>query len=132
MFARYDHAPSYSATRTWEELGYNYVDTDTLTAGATILLAPNQVNDFRANWSGNTGTFIVNLTNFRGGIATPASILFPSSSPYSPNKGEALLELAVIGDGSMEVREGTNYFNVQRQFNLVDTFSWAAALVEAN
>jgi hypothetical protein len=31
MFARYNHAPSYDATRQWEELGYNNANTDLVT-----------------------------------------------------------------------------------------------------
>jgi hypothetical protein len=121
IFARYNRAPSYDATRYWEELGYNHANTDTMTAGASILLAPTKVNDLRVNWSRNTATDINSLTNFDGGVATPTSVLFPTSSPYSPGQGQALLSL---GD-SMEVRDGTTYSNVQRQFNVVDTFSWA-------
>jgi hypothetical protein len=123
LFARYNHAPSYDATRYWEELAYDHANTDTMTVGATIPLAPTRVNDFRANWSRNTGTYINTLTNFDGGVATPTSVVFPSSSPYSPDKGQALLSL-----GEMEVRAGTNYSNVQRQFNIVDTFSWAVGV----
>jgi hypothetical protein len=126
LFARYNHAPSYDATRYWEELAYNHANTDTITVGATILLAPTKVNDFRANWSRNTGTEINTLTNFSGGVATPTSVVFPSSSPYSPDQGQALVSFADGGD--MEVRDGTNYSNVQRVFNVVDTFSWAVGV----
>ena len=47
LFARYVHAPSYGTYRSWEELHYQNANTDTMTAGATILLAPTMVNDFR-------------------------------------------------------------------------------------
>src|SRR5271154_1693908 len=67
LFARYVHAPSDSTSRNWEELGYNSANMDTVTAGVTILLAPNKVNDFRANWSRLTATFITDLTDFHGG-----------------------------------------------------------------
>jgi hypothetical protein len=127
LFARYNHAPSYDATRLWEELGYNNANTDLVTLGATVLLAPTKVNDFRANWSRNTATFITTLTNFHGAVAPPASVLFPSSSLFSPGKGQASVVLA-IGDFSMDVREGTIYDNEQRQLNFVDTFSWAVGV----
>jgi Carboxypeptidase regulatory-like domain/TonB dependent receptor len=123
LFGRYNHAPSYDATRLWEELAYNHANTDTVTVGATILLTPTKMNDFRANWSRNTGTSISSLTNFDGGVATPTSVLFPSSSPYSFDQGQALV--SVMGRADMEVRAGTLYSNVQRLFNVVDTFSWA-------
>jgi hypothetical protein len=123
FFARYNHAPSYDATRYWEEVGYDHANTDTFTAGVTALLTPTKVNDFRANWSRHTGTYINSLTNFHGGVAPPTSVLYPPSSPYRPDKGQAL----IFAPGG-EVREGMNYSNVQRQFNLVDTFSWAVGV----
>jgi hypothetical protein len=128
LFARYNHAPSYDATRLWEELAYNHANMDTVTAGATILLAPTKVNDFRANWSRNTATFIVSLTDFAGAVAPPSSVLFPPSSPFSPDKGLASVSFFFAGDFDADVRQGTTYFNIQRQFNLVDTFSWAVGV----
>ncbi len=128
LFARYNHAPSYDTFRNWEELAYNNANADTLTAGATIALAPTKVNDFRANWSRNTATVIASLTNFYGAVAPSISVLFPSSSPYSFDNGEAQLQLASIGDGDMGVTEGTGYNNVQRQLNFVDTFSWVVGV----
>ena len=128
LFARYNHAPSYDTTRFWEELSYNHANMETLTAGATILVAPNKVNDFRANWSRSTATVITSLTNFAGAVTPPTSVLFPPSSPFSPEKGEALVELSHTGSFDMTVRQGTTYFNVQRQLNFVDTFSWAVGV----
>ncbi|HSY64889.1 MAG TPA: TonB-dependent receptor, partial [Terriglobales bacterium] len=124
LFARYNHAPSDGATRFWEELGSDHADNDTITVGATAVLAPTKVNDFRVNWSRNTGTYINALTNFHGAVVPPISVLFPQSSPFRPDKGQAVFFLP-NGNGDMEVREGALYSNVQRQFNLVDTFAWA-------
>jgi hypothetical protein len=128
LFARYNHAPSYETARFWEELSYDHAYMNTMTAGATILLAPTKVNDFRANWSRNTDTFIVSLTNFAGAVAPPTSVLFPPSSPFSPEKGQALVSLSSAGSFDMDVRQGTTYFNVQRHLNFVDTFSWAVGV----
>jgi hypothetical protein len=125
LFARCDHAPSYSATRYWEELDKNNANTDTLTLGATLLVASTQVNEFRVNWSRNTSTVVNSLTDFHGAKAPPASVLYPSAAGYSPDKGQALISFS---DESMEVRAGTNYSDVQRQFNLVDTYSWAVGV----
>jgi hypothetical protein len=124
LFARYNHAPSDGATRFWEELGSDHADTDTITVGATAVLAPTKVNDFRVNRSRTTATHINALTNFHGAVAPPTSVLFPQSSPFRPDKGEAAVFLPT-GNGDMEVREGALFSNVQRQFNLVDTFAWA-------
>ncbi len=128
LFARYVHAPSYGTARRWEELLYENVNTDSITAGVTMLVSPNKVNDFRANWSRYTVAFVTDLTDFYGGVAPPASVLFPASSAYSPDKSQALVYLGSIGDGDMDVRAGTLYSNVQRQLNFVDTFSWAVGV----
>jgi hypothetical protein len=128
LFARYDHAPSYSATRFWEELRYFTANADTVTVGASLLVAPTQVNDFRANWSRYTVNENTDLSNFHGAVAPPASALFPAASAYRPEKGQALVSLGGFGDGSMEVREGTFESNAQRQLDFVDTFSWAVGV----
>jgi hypothetical protein len=114
LFARYNHAPSYDGFRTWEQVEYDKVNTDTLTGGATIAITPTRLNDFRANWSRTTGTTINVLTNFDGGVPPPTSTFFPPGSPYSFGSGQA----TIAG-----VSEGTLYNNVQRQLNFVDTFS---------
>ncbi len=92
LFARYNHAPSYDGSRSWEDIEYDNVNTDTLTAGATITFRPTKLNDFRANWSRNTGTIVDSLTNFDGAVAPPTSVLFPPSSPYSPGNGQAIVD----------------------------------------
>jgi hypothetical protein len=125
LFARYNHAPSYEARRFWEELSYNNVNTDFVTVGATVLLASTKVNDFRVNWSRNTDAYVVSLTNFHGAVVPPTSVLFPSSSPFTPRKGQGAV---IFPFGSMDVSEGFGYDNVQRQLNLVDTFSWAVGV----
>jgi hypothetical protein len=125
LFARYNHAPSYDGVRYWEEVAYDEVNTDTLTAGATITLTPTKVNDLRANWSRTTGTTTNVLTDFYGSVAPPTSVLFPSGSPYSPGAGEAIF-LFTAGANVMDVRQGTEFANIQRQLNFVDTFNWTA------
>ena len=115
LFARYNHAPSSDGFRSFEQVEYDNVNTDTLTVGATVPLSPTKMNDFRANWSRNTGTTTHTLTNFLGGVAPPESVFFPASSPYSFDHSQAVIA---------GVFDGTLYHNVQRQLNFVDTFSW--------
>jgi hypothetical protein len=122
------NAPSYGTQREWEELYYLNANTDMMTAGATILLAPTIVNDFRANWSRFTASVITDLTDFYGGVVPPSSVLFPASSVYRPDTGKGSVSLFSIGDGDMNVGAGTVYSNVQRQLNFVDTFSWAVGV----
>ena len=117
LFARYNRAPSYDGFRTWEQVEYDNVDTDTLTGGATITITPTKLNDFRANWSRTTGTTTTVVTDFDGGVLPPMSTFFPPGSPYSYSHSQA----TIAG-----VTEGTLYNNIQRQLNFVDTFSWVA------
>ncbi|HEY6376925.1 MAG TPA: TonB-dependent receptor [Edaphobacter sp.] len=121
LFARYSHAPSYGGTRTWEMVAYSGVDMDTLTVGATIVLTPSTLNDFRANWSRNTATYNNVLTAFHGAVVPPQSALFPPSSPYDPGTDNGL----VFFPGGTMVGQGPYSNNVQRQLNLVNTLSWA-------
>jgi hypothetical protein len=127
LFARYNHAPSHDATRNWEEVLYDNANIDTFTAGVTMMLAPTRVNDFRANWSRNTGSFVNSLTNFHGAVVPSNSVLFPSSTPYTFGTSQALV---IFPGNEMEVRAGTDAANVERQLNFVDTFTWAVAAHE--
>jgi hypothetical protein len=129
LFARYNHASSYDASRFWEELTYIHSDIDSITAGATAVLAPTKVNDFRANWSRNSATSVGTLTNFHGAVVPPDSVLFPPSSPFRADNGQALVFLGSIGNGDMEVREGS-HSDIQRQINVLDTFSWVIGVHE--
>jgi outer membrane receptor protein involved in Fe transport len=127
LFARYNHAPSYDASRYWEELEYTNSNIDTFTAGATFLISPTKVNDFRANWSRNTAYINTSLTNFHGAVVPPNSILYPAGSSYRPGQSQSLV-LFPDGNDDMEVRDGTLGINVQRQLNFVDTLSWTVGV----
>jgi hypothetical protein len=127
LFTRYNHAPSYDATRFWEEVQYDDANTDTLTVGATILLAPTRVNDFRANWSQNTGSLVNSLTNFHGALVPSNAVLFPFSTPYTFGTSQAHV-IFPGGNFDMDVRAGTSQANVERQLNFVDTLVWAVGV----
>ena len=127
LFARYNHAPSHDASRGWEEVSYNNANTDTMTAGATFMLTPSKLNDFRANWSRNTGGFTNSLTNFHGAIVPSNAVLFPSSTPYRFGTSQALVTFP-DGNSDMEVRAGTLVANVEKQLNFVDTFTFTVGV----
>ena len=127
LFARYNHAPSTSATRLWEEVSHDNANTDTATAGATFMLTPTKLNDFRANWSRNTGSSISSLTDFHGAVVPSNSILFPPATAYRFATSQALV-IFPDGNGDMEVRAGTQAANVEKQLNFVDTFTFAVGV----
>jgi len=123
VFARYSHAPSYDATRSWEEVENSNVGMETLTVGATVPLTSAMLNDFRVNWSRDSASDTTSLTDFHGAVVPLTAALFPSSSPYSPGTGQALVFFPNAGQ---EVRQGRLYDNSEQQLNLVDTLSWAS------
>ena len=127
LFARYNHAPSYNTTRRWEELAYDNANTNTFTAGATILIAPPRLTTSARTGAETRALFITSLRISMVGFRRPLYSV-PSSSPYSFDNGQALLYLGSIGNGDMDIREGSEFNNVQRQLNFVDTFSWAVGV----
>jgi len=127
VFARYNHAPSSDATRYWQDVSYDNANTDTMTAGVTFTVTPDKLNDFRANWSRNTGSSVNSLTNFHGAVVPPNSVLFPSSTAYRFGTSQAILVFP-DGNGGMEVRAGTQAANVEKQLNFVNTFTLAVGV----
>jgi hypothetical protein len=123
FFARYDHAPSTQGMRDSTELDTSIANIDTATAGFTIVVSPSEVNDFRANWSGATGKQQSVMQSLFGGLAPPEAALFPAFS----GPGNALAFFA-MGFAAGEVREGTLTNNMQRQLNLLDSFSITAGV----
>lgn len=117
LFMRYNHAPSNSAGRYWSE-PYNYqANTDTATAGATINFGATKVDDLRANWSRSTGSGNQYSDNFMGAVAPPASAVF---GPYNAANTQTIWSDSF---DSLGIREGIFVGNVQRQFNVIDSFS---------
>src|SRR6266498_1602068 len=118
FFARYNHAPSESVNRKIES-DTTQAKTQTLTAGILMSLTPHIVNDFRANYSRNTGTSFNALDNFGGSVPIPDSAAFPT--PFSSQDSRFGF---FAGPANFLVGKGTD--NLQRQINLVDTLSIVA------
>ena len=124
LFARYNHAPSTSSVRLWSE-EQNYTDqSDSATVGATFVWTSGITDDFRANWSRNTGGQITVLDGFHGAVPPPDSAMYPSG--YSSKTGEFLFIPPLPLDTDAEVRNGPLDANVEKQFNFIDNFSLTA------
>jgi hypothetical protein len=122
LFARYNYAPSSSVgDGSSENFSKNFSNVETATVGATFLLSTNKSNDLRVNSSRNVGKKTQYDVNFYGGVAVPNSVLFPAG--FSPANTQIY-----AGDAnytfSFGPRVGSFSDNVQRQINVVDTFSW--------
>ncbi len=122
FFGRYNHAPSSLGAWQFAQLETDRGDIETATGGATIVIRPDQVNDLRVNWSrAATGASFAQHSIY-GAVAPPASAIFPAFS--DPEK-----DSAVFGAGYLfnyPLWNGTYYRNVQRQVNVIDTFSMTA------
>jgi len=119
-FARYNHVPSTQGQNNFQEVTNTIANTDTATAGLTMTLGPQMMNDFRANWSKATGFLTITLDNFHGATIPAQSVLYPPGF----NFGNAQAYFAISVDGAyQEVRGGSRDTNTQRQWNFVDTLS---------
>ncbi len=123
LFARYSHAPSkgkLAPASSFSMAQYDSLNTDTLTAGATITLSPTKLNDIRANWSRSFGNIYMTQDSSYGALPPPPSAIYRPGDSFSHN-----LDSISFPGGSQFVAMGTNVANVQRQLNFVDTFSMA-------
>jgi outer membrane receptor protein involved in Fe transport len=123
LFARNNHAPSWQGLRDFASLDRTIVDVDTATAGATIIVSPTKLDDFRFNWSRATGRASVDMENLFGAVAPPDSMLFPAWS--SPETSQAIFSMSFTSSG---VTAGTRTNNCMCQLNFVDTFSMIAGI----
>jgi outer membrane receptor protein involved in Fe transport len=128
MFARYNYSPSEILTRggntfyapAMSEVVPSQIKLQTATAGVTWLLSHTATNDFRFNYSRVRTNSYFYLDDFGGAVAPSG---FPFPAPYSANNssfGIAIDTLTNIG-----LSAGKSNENLQRQFNLVDGFSWS-------
>jgi hypothetical protein len=127
LFIRGDYAPSsgaqhgafdFYAASTYSSTTAN---VNTLTAGATYLLTPSLVNDFRFNISHAKGSTTVVPTTFGGATSPSSAYLFQSNPNY--NLDSSVFSL-FFNDSTTDYYVGNDATNRQRQLNYVDTLSW--------
>ena len=123
LFGRYNYAPSESVqcgvNRSLNTLTLSRYKTITITLGATFLFSPKLNNEFRANYSRNSGEVLNVMDNFGGGVPPSRSVLFPSFAPV-----ESRSVFAILGGTNSSYAVGNTADNVQSQVNLLDTLSW--------
>ena len=124
VFGRYNRAPSTYTARLY--MLSNPIDTtagtDTLTAGATLLISAHLNDEFRFNWSDSTGKSYARLDNFGGAVPFDPQLFFPPTVDPSNAFGGYFLS----GGVNSSFYLGKNVANSQRQWNLVDTVSLAS------
>lgn len=118
VFGRYNYSPSQALTRNGlAQVNNTVYTTHTLTGGATFIISPSVTNDLRANYSWNRGKTFTTLDTFGGAIPPPDSLLF--SIFGHPETGNSFTSLP----GTLGFQRGTFGAEVQRQINVLDTFS---------
>ena len=122
LFARFNHAPSESTTRSRTQLSSPRTvafRTRTFTVGAAYSPTANSNNDLRLNYTENRAGAFLALDEFGGAVPVPDSGLFPSFT----SAAESQVTVTLLFGGFPELRVGSSTASVQRQLNLVDTHS---------
>lgn len=124
LFARYNYSPSEIADRGADDSPLSVVvptsiTTQTATAGATWIAAPNVANDFRFNYSRTQGSSSAYVDNFGGAIPLKA---LPFPDPFTAQNSSFVLGLYALKNGQ-QLTDGRLQENIQRQFNIVDALS---------
>src|ERR1700719_3967402 len=123
LFGRYNHAPSESVARLFalSNPTATIANTDTLTAGATVILTPHLNNEMRFNYSHTTGASFSRLDNFGGAVPFDPAAFFPSFADPKNSFGGLFLS----GGINSNFYVGKNVQNAQQQFNSVDVVSFS-------
>lgn len=125
LFARYNHAPSETIARgvagSLSVINPNKAKTQTLTIGAISPLSAVLSNDFRFNWSRNSGRSSFEVDGFGGATIPGDSALLPSFTSSQDAQLNFLL-LDAFATGSTFIY-GRLLDNQQRQLNIVDSVS---------
>lgn len=123
LFGRFNVSPSETLVRSPRQLATvttTEIDTTTMTFGADAVLSSKAANEFRANYSTSRGRSVSALDNFGGAVAPSLSQIFPSFVDTANAQSDIS-----IGNGRSFI-VGNNGDNRQRQFNVVNNFSFVA------
>jgi TonB dependent receptor len=127
LFGRYNYSPSNVETRGSSGISQALsvvqpfsITTLTATGGATTVVAPTMINDFRLNYSRTEAESSQTMDSFGG--AVPLQML-PLPSGFGSENSLFEISITSLGQGNT-ISEGRNVRNVQRQWNLVDSLTW--------
>jgi hypothetical protein len=122
LFGRYNHAPSNSTARLYalSNPTDTIANTDTLTAGATLMFSPRLNNEVRFNYSHTSGESYARLDNFGGAVPFDPSAFFPTFADVKNSFGGLFLNGGINSNWYL----GKNVQNAQRQYNVVDVMAY--------
>jgi hypothetical protein len=123
LFGRYNYSPSQIALRgangdSLNTIATTRITTQTLTVGATWQMTSHVTSDVRFNYSRVSASGQESLDGFGG--AVPLATL-PLPSPYTDQNSGFTFGIFSLVDGTLA--QGTNGGNIQRQINLVGSFT---------
>jgi Carboxypeptidase regulatory-like domain len=127
LFIRGDDAPSNGEQHgafdfyAVSSLSSTIANVNTITAGATYLISPSLVDDFRFNISHAKGATTVVPIAFGGATIPSSSYLFQSDPNYNVSTSVFAF---FFNDDTTDYYVGNDATNHQRQLNYVDTLSW--------
>ena len=127
LFGRVDYSPSQSDVRAiagrapLSNVGSTRLTAFTATSGLTLALSPTLNNEFRFNYSQDTGSQVFHQDTFGGAIPPPDSVWFPPGWGSSVNS-EGLIIIFGLRNG--EPFSGVKAKNDrQHQINFVDNLA---------
>jgi len=124
IFGRFNYAPSEARERgryaTPSFIAVLPAETETVTAGSTMLLTSAMNNEVRFNWSRARAAQTYVQDTFGGAKLLPLQSLIPQSA----DPATSLYYLSIGGNDENTISPGTFSDNTQRQVNVVDTLSW--------
>lgn len=124
LFGRYNYAPSEARERArYAAASFSAVlpaKTETVTAGANMILSPAINNDLRVNWSRSQASQTYVQDTFGGAKILPLQLVLPSFA----NPETSLYFLSIGGNDENTISPGTFSHNTQNQINIVNTLSW--------
>jgi hypothetical protein len=127
LFIRGDDAPSNGEQHgafdfyATSSLSSTIANVNTITAGATYILSPTLVDDFRFNISHSKGATTVVPIAFGGATIPTSAYLFQSDPNYTVSTSVFSL---FFNDDTTDYYVGNDATNHQRQLNYIDTLGW--------
>lgn len=123
MFARYNRSTSSSGVRSGalSTVANTVFKLETATLGFNWAIRPTVNNDLHFNWSWSAASAFFTLDSLGGAVPLSPQNVFPNN----PGPANSVLELFVVTGNNTTLSLGpSTKRNLQRQFNLVDSFSW--------
>lgn len=130
LFGRYSYAPSSIEQRAANSLSspqFISVSTSTLTLGATFLVSPRLVDEFRFNYSTNQYSSRFMPDTFGGAVPPPDSVLFPFPASVPITNASSAVFISYNGPNA-SLDSGTSTYTRQKQLNIINSLhlSWGS------